>query len=151
MSRNDSKPLAHYFTSTDPEAFRRGFDADPFHRQLGVSLVERGDGTARVRLAIGAGTPQGIGGAVHGGVLASLVDIAMLVAVFSKLRPGQLPAGTADLAITYMRQAHGDQVLAEARVVKHGRQLSVIEVDLSDDAGVLCARGRVLYAFRATA
>jgi hypothetical protein len=27
----------------------------------------------------------------------------------------------------------------------------VIEVDLTDDGGTLCAKGRVLYAFRSTA
>lgn len=148
MSDHDPEKLVHYFNATDFEEFKRGFDADAFHQQLGVTLVERGDGTARLRLTSGEGTPRGIGGAVHGGVLATLVDMAMLVAVFSKLRPGQVPAGTADLGITYMRQAHGDRIHADARVVKHGRQLSVIEVDLTDDDGTLCARGRVLYAFR---
>jgi uncharacterized protein (TIGR00369 family) len=151
MSDNDPEKLAHYFTSADFETVKRGFDRDSFNEQLGVTLVERGDGTARIRLTMGDETPRGIGGAAHGGVLATMVDTAMLVAVFTKLRPGQLPAGTADLGITYMRQAHGDHIDADARVVKHGRQLSVIEVDLTDDEGTLCAKGRVLYAFRSTA
>ncbi len=34
------------------------------------------------------------------------------------------------------------------RVVKYGRQLSVIEVDITDEEQSLCARGRVFYAFR---
>ena len=151
MTRNDPQKLASYFASSDVEAFKRAFDADAFNRQLGITLVERGDGTARLCLTVGEGTPQGIGGSVHGGVLATLVDTAMLAAVFTRLRPDQLPAGTADLAITYMRQAHGARIHADARVVKHGRQLSVIEVDLTDDEGTLCARGRVLYAFRPNA
>jgi acyl-coenzyme A thioesterase PaaI-like protein len=33
--------------------------------------------------------------------------------------------------------------------VKHGRQLAMIEVSIVDDKGRLCAKGRILYAFRA--
>lgn len=148
MSTNDPVRLAGDSAATDFDAFKRAFDAEAFHRQLGLTLVERGDGTVRIRLSIRKETPRGIGGSVHGGVLATMVDAASLVAAFTKLRPGQLPAGTADLAITYLRQAHGDEIHADARVLRHGRQLSVIEVDITDAEQTLCARGRVLYAFR---
>lgn len=136
------------FMARDFETFKKHFDADPFHRMLGITVIEQGPGHARIQLEVGPDTPGGIGGSVHGGVLASMVDISMLVAIFGELRPGQTPAGTADLGITFMRQAHGARIEAEAKVVKHGRQLAVVEVDLTDADGALCARGRVLYAFR---
>lgn len=148
MADRDPVELARLYASSDFDRFKRAFDADPFHRQLGIQLVERSEGLGRIRLDMNAQTARGIGGAVHGGVLASMADIAMLVAVFTKVRPGQIPAGTADLGITYLRQAHGPAIFAEARVIKHGRQLSSIEVDITDTAGALCAKGRVLYAFR---
>ena len=140
-----------YFTAMEFDTFKQSFEADAFHRLLGIPLSARGPGFARICLTTTPETPQGIGGSVHGGVLASMVDIAMLVAVFGGLRPGQIPAGTADLGITYMRRAHGEQIHAEARVVKHGRQLAVIEVDITNAEGELCAKGRVLYAFRPVA
>jgi uncharacterized protein (TIGR00369 family) len=62
--------------------------------------------------------------------------------------PDQQPAGTADLNISYLRPVHGDYADAEAVVIKRGRQLAVIEVSITDDQGRLCAKGRVLYAFR---
>ena len=86
---------------------------------------------------------------MHGGVLAAMVDIAMLVAVFADLRPGEQPAGTAELGITYLRQAQGGEIFAEAQVIKRGRQLAMIEVEISDEQGRLCAKGRALYSFRA--
>jgi uncharacterized protein (TIGR00369 family) len=79
-----------------------------------------------------------------------MVDIAMLVAMFAEMREGEIPAGTAELSITYLRQAQGEHIYAAANVIKRGRQLSVIEVDITDDDDRLCARGRTLYAFRAT-
>jgi len=132
----------------DFESFKREFDADPYHAGLGITVVSRGQGRGCIRLDKGPTTPGGIGGSVHGGVLASMVDTAMLVAVFSDLPDNAVPAGTADLSITYLRPAHGSYVLADATVVKRGRQLAVIDVDLTNDAGTLCAKGRVLYALR---
>ncbi|MEM7366504.1 MAG: PaaI family thioesterase [Pseudomonadota bacterium] len=133
---------------TDP-AYREEFDNKPFHKQLGITLVEQRRGFGKIQLRKNADTPGGIGGSVHGGVLATMVDVAMIVAVFSDLSPDDEPAGTAELGITYLRQAHGDVIFAEATLVKKGRQLAFIDVDIIDEEGRLCARGRTLYAFRA--
>jgi uncharacterized protein (TIGR00369 family) len=132
----------------DFETYRREFDAQPLNAMLGITLVERRRGFGRICLARSEATPQGIGGSVHGGVLAAMVDIAMLVAVFTTIKSDQAPAGTADLNITYLRPTHGRRVYADATVVKHGRQLAMIEVSIVDDEDRLCARGRTLYAFR---
>jgi uncharacterized protein (TIGR00369 family) len=127
---------------------RPPFEDDPFHRFLGLTLEEARPGFARIRLKFGETTPRGIGGSVHGGVLAAMVDIAMLRAIMVDLKPDEQPAGTADLNLTYMRPAMGPHVDAEATVLRRGRQLSVIEVTIFDAERRLCAKGRVLYAFR---
>lgn len=146
-----TEPAAHPWASDDFAAFKAHFDAEPFHRMLGLTVVERRPGCGRIRLAKGPDTPAGIGGSVHGGVLAAMVDVAMLVAVFAELQPGEQPAGTAELGITYLRPAQGGEIFAEATVIKRGRQLAMIEVEISDDQGRLCAKGRTLYSFRASA
>ncbi|MEQ8484021.1 MAG: PaaI family thioesterase [Pseudomonadales bacterium] len=128
--------------------FFEGFDEIPFHRYLGLTLKERRVDYARLRLTITAGTPTGIGGSVNGGVIATLVDMAVIPAVFTGLREGSLPGGTADLQVSYLRQAHGAWIEAEAEVVKRGRQICYVDVSVRNDQGALCARGRVLYALR---
>lgn len=91
----------------------------------------------------------GVGGSVHGGLLACLVDIAMLEAIIPTLDPAtDQAAGTADLNITYMRPALGTQIVADARVIKKGRQLAVVEIEIRDEQDRLCAKGRTLYAIR---
>lgn len=124
------------------------FDEDPFHQYLGLTLVEYKPDYARLRLVKTATTPTGIGGSVNGGVIATMIDMAAVPAVFTQMREGILPAGTADLSVTYLRQAHGNWIDAEATVIKRGRQLCTIEVSVVNDEGALCARGRVLYACR---
>jgi acyl-CoA thioesterase len=129
-----------------PPAPQRG--GIPLHRFLGIAIEEQRQGFARVSLTTGPNTFGGVGGSVHGGVLAALVDIAMLQAIFSTFEPRDEPAGTADLNITYLRPALGAKIFADATVIKKGRQLVVTEVSIFDEQGRLCAKGRALYAIR---
>ena len=134
--------------STEFDDFKAEFDANPYHKYLGITVLERSSGHGKIVLKKDENTPGGIGGGVHGGVLAAMVDIVMLVAMFAEMREGEEPAGTAELGITYLRQTHGEHIYATATVVKRGRKLSLVEVEITDDEGTLCARGRTLYAFR---
>ena len=133
----------------DFSEYKASFDSLPYHKSLGITVLEQSSGYGKIVLKKDENTPGGIGGSVHGGVLAAMVDIAMLVALFAEMREGEEPAGTAELSITYLRQSHGENIYASANVIKRGRQLSLIEIDITDDEERLCARGRTLYAFRA--
>ena len=130
-------------------AFKEQFDAMPINQLLGISLVEQQQGYGRIQLLINENTPEGIGGSVNGGVLATMVDMAMLVAVFSSLSQNEEPAGTAELNISYLRQAHGKKIFAVAKELKRGKQLVVCDVDIIDEDDILCAKARATYAFRA--
>ncbi len=129
--------------------FWEQFNELPFHQYLGLQLVERSADHSKLQLRRTASTPTGIGGSVHGGVLATLVDMTAVAAVFAGLKDGDQPAGTADLQLSYLRQTKGDVVTSVGTVLKRGRQLATIEVKVTDDSGALCCTGRVLYAFRA--
>ena len=124
------------------------FNSDPFHKYLGLTLEETAQNFARVKLKIGTNTPSGINNSVHGGVLATMIDMAAVTAVFASMRENDIPGGTADLQISYLRQAHGNWLEAKANVLKKGRQLATIQVEIMNDEGTLCAAGRVLYAFK---
>lgn len=124
------------------------YDDSAFHRYLGIREEERRAEFTRLRLTPTEATPTGIGGSVNGGVIATLIDMAAVAAVFAGMREGSRPAGTADLQVTYLRQAKGRWLDAEATVIKRGRQLCTVEVSVVNDTGQLCSRGRVLYALR---
>ena len=130
------------------ETFFDNFDDKPFHQYLGLKLIETRPDYAHLRLTISESTPTGIGGSVNGGVLSTMVDMAAVPAVFSNMSDNSQPAGTADLQITYLNQAHGKWVDAQATVIKRGRQLCTVQVKITDPEGNLCAVGRVLYALR---
>ena len=53
-------------------SYKEQFDAMPINQLLGISLVEQYPGYGRIQLLINENTPEGIGGSVNGGVLATL-------------------------------------------------------------------------------
>ena len=136
--------------ATLSSTFFEHFDSMPFHKYLGLKVHAAERDRVTLRLHWNEETPTGIGGSVNGGVLATMVDMAAVAAVFTHIPDGVLPAGTADLQITYMRQASGNYLDAVAEVVKRGRQLCTIQVTILNPEGVQCCAGRVLYALRPT-
>jgi acyl-CoA thioesterase len=130
------------------EGQRERFNNLPLYRQLGLELDDASPGFARVSMATSPLTLGGVGGSVHGGLLAMLVDVAMLEAMFPSFEPSDQPAGTADLNITYLRPALGAKVTAEASVLRKGKTLVVTEVSILDGEGKLCAKGRTIYVLR---
>ena len=135
--------------SAHDDALRTRFrDGNPFHQLLGIELEERAPGYARVRMPVDDRLLGGVGGSVHGGVISALADIACLGAMQGVFTEHERAAGTAELGLSYLRPALGAYVIAEARVLKKGRMLAVIDVDIKDPVGRLVAKARVSYALR---
>lgn len=75
-------------------------------------------------------------GVVMGGALFTLGDLVLAAAANSH---GTLAVST-DCDIRFLRPAPAGRIRAEARELKKGRRLGVYTVDITDGAGVLCAR-----------
>ena len=94
--------------------------------------VEPGDeGTGRVLLDAGD-DHLNPGGTVHGGVLATMLDVAMGTAVATA--GGESPV-TVSLTVTYLEPGRPGRLVASARVRKRGKRLLVVEgqVEQGDD------------------
>lgn len=75
------------------------------------------------------------GGTVSGPALFSLADVAMYLAILSRIGPVAL-AVTTNCSIDFMRKpAAGTDVLAHARILKLGRSLAVGDVLLFSEGG----------------
>jgi len=122
------------------------FNSDPFHQFLGLTLEETRKNFARVKLKIGKTTPTGINNSVHGGVLATMIDMAAVTAVFASMREDDVPGGTADLQISYLRQAHGDWLEGKATVLKKGRQLATIQVEITNNERIQVYTPKFFYS-----
>jgi uncharacterized protein (TIGR00369 family) len=75
------------------------------------------------------------GGTVSGPALFGLADVAMYLAILSRIGPVAL-AVTTNCSIDFMRKpAAGTDVLAQARILKLGRSLAVGDVLLFSEGG----------------
>ena len=75
----------------------------------------------------------------HGGVIATLIDLTGHAAVAVKI--GKM-APTIDLRIDYLRPSTGESIVARARLLKVGRMLARVDIDVIDTDGRPIAVGR---------
>jgi acyl-CoA thioesterase len=115
----------------------------PYFRLLGMKVVELAEEYARLTAPVEERMNSILGG-LHGGVLSSLADSAVAMALLTVIPPGEKPV-TVELNINYLRPPKEDQVIAEARIISRGRTLAVSDVDITDKAGRLIARSRATY------
>jgi uncharacterized protein (TIGR00369 family) len=100
-------------------------------RDLGLELETAEDGTARAWMDVSPAVAAPWGG-VTAGALATMVDaLCGNLAVFAVV-PDRV--ATADMALTMLRPADGQQVEATGRVIRRGRTTVVVEVEVSDVA-----------------
>lgn len=116
-----------------------------------VTAVERGRLEIAVpyrdRIALADETP-GLGGVVHAGVLATLVDMAGEVVRTELDDPTGTALATTDLDVSYLRPATADLVaVGTSERVGSGMAVTDVRVDSTDDDGepVSVAVGRGTY------
>ena len=107
-------------------------------RLIGMEMVEVGEGTATFELVAG---PQHWSppGNLHGGILCDLADAAMGCANATRLGPGEAFT-TVELKINFLKPVWNARLRAEARVVKRGKTVGLVECDVTDETGSLVAR-----------
>ncbi|HZO22460.1 MAG TPA: PaaI family thioesterase [Steroidobacteraceae bacterium] len=121
----------------------------PFHQVLGLRLesVDPGAHSIAIRCDFGPRLERSPGtGQYHGGVIASIIDIAGDFALIAVLGHG---VPTINFRVDYLRPARRGGLIARARVRKSGRTVGVVDIDIEDDDGRLIAIGRGCYGTQA--
>jgi len=125
------------------QKLEKAFAEGGFGRGIGRTLGLTGTSVAFGKVTLqGHPTPDHYNpaGAVHGGYVATLLDGAIALAVYSTLA-ADTPYSTLDLKITYLRPLteHSGPVRAEASVIHSGRTVAAAEARLLDKDDRLCA------------
>ena len=112
--------------------------------KLSVTLVDHDQGRVTLRMPFLPHLERGGGtGQFHGGPIASLIDVAGDAAIAIYL-DGWVP--TINLRVDYLRPATGRHLDAQATVRRRGRTIGVVDIDVVDEEGRLCAIGRGTYS-----
>jgi uncharacterized protein (TIGR00369 family) len=97
-----------------------------------------GEGQARLSLPIEPHLTNSIG-TVHGGVIMSLLDVAVCTAART-LHPDSIGVVTIDMSTSFIGGGSGAKLIAEARVMKDGRTMSFVEAEAKNEDGSLVAK-----------
>lgn len=125
------------------ERLRHELAHPPFHAVLGPEAVsaDPAQGTVCIRVPYQDRFRRASdSSAIHGGVIASLADMAAHAAVAVQI--GRM-APTIDLRIDYLRAAPGDDLYATAQTLRVGRSIARVDVVIGgrDTPPVAVARG----------
>jgi acyl-CoA thioesterase len=122
---------------------RSTFAAVPYAKFLGLELGEVALGEATIHLTVRDELKQ-YQGVVHGGAIASLIDTAAAFAVLTQIEVHERVT-TTDLTIHYLRPITEGRTAATARIVRGGRRLFVLSVEVRNDRNVLVATAVTTY------
>jgi uncharacterized protein (TIGR00369 family) len=124
---------------SDALAFTRDYQKRiPFIQLIKVATDELGHGTAKLSLPVEPQVTNSMG-AVHGGVIMSLLDVALCTAART-LHPQSQGVITINLSTSFIGAGTGERLIAEARVLKDGRSMSFVEGEAKNADGSLVAK-----------
>ena len=126
--RNEGELFPHVDTSSSPylqEATPQNFG---IAHLLGMKIERAQDGIGQVRIRVDGRLmhPQHM---VHGGVIFTIADTAMSMALMSLIPPGT-PFGTIEAKINYLRPADAGELLAEGKIIHLGGSTAVLEASV---------------------
>lgn len=133
------------FTPRNPDfeaIVRENYARHTFMQHIGAELGEIAPGHCALHLTPRPDLAQQ-NGFVHGGMIATLADVAGGLAAFSLFEAGD-DILTVEIKINYLAPAGGDEIIARGEVVKSSRTLSIVRSEVfavNGGAETLCAAG----------
>jgi uncharacterized domain 1 len=104
---------------------------------MGIKVTYLGKGIAGLTMTPTPNFSTG-GGRIHGGIIATMIDVAMGAAAATLGRVYR----TAELKLNYIAPAFETELLVvEGRIIHPGKTLAVIEATLLNGEGKLLAKG----------
>lgn len=114
--------------------------ATPYGAALGVQIESADAESARLYLPF-KDENSNPGQALHGGVAASLINLGGLVVSQESLGAEAERIHTASVQVTYLAAAIGEPVIAEATLLRRGKEICFVNIDVSTEEGKAIAKG----------
>ena len=130
-------------------AIEQSIVRSPFGSRLGATTEQAEADRVVVRLPWREDNVT-VGDTVHGGAIASLIDIAATGAAWSGVDdPAGYRGTTIGLSISFLAAARATDLVAEARVRRRGKSVCFCDVSVRSDAGDEVASAQVTYKLSA--
>jgi uncharacterized protein (TIGR00369 family) len=126
------------------EEFIRYVNNNPLYTTIGIRIEKAVNGEARSSLDPNPNVCWPFPGQPHGGVLFTVMDATMAVAVFSSLEDGQNCA-TIHADIQYTLPAKGDHFTCVARITHETGRLTFVRGEIHDMENQIVALGQAAF------
>jgi uncharacterized protein (TIGR00369 family) len=127
------------------EFIRQFIPQSPFAAQLGIELEQIGDGRAVLRMPFDHSRTT-FRDIVHGGAIATLIDVATMAAAWAGApMPDKLRGVTVSMSTQFLDAARAEDLVAEGRVVRRGATLTACDVEVRGADGRPVARALATY------
>ena len=128
------------------ELVRAFVASSPFARRIGLEVVHLAADRAELRLPFDEGNVT-VAGMVHGGAIATLLDVAVTAAAFCAPEALDATSGaTISLTVNYVRAGRGDLV-AVGRAVRRAGGLCFCDAEATDAEGRTVATAIATYRY----
>ena len=129
----------------DRSNFIKMLERAPFAAMLGLKIESAAGGSATVRMPfdlriLNEGGPDA---PIHGGAIAAVADVAACAAVWSLATTTR--TATISLTVNYTGFAVNSDLIARARVKRHGQRIASISVEITDASDALVADALITY------
>ena len=118
----------------------------PYAKHMRMEFVEAADGYAKLAMRYQDENSTAMK-ALHGGAISSLIDTtgAMAAWTTAEIATPRYFGSTVGINVNYLSAAIGEDIFAEGRILKRGKEIIYTDVRVVNGAGKLLAQGSVTY------
>lgn len=118
-------------------------ERSPFVKLLGVDLLKLDHGSCQLSMKVKENF-RNMYKTVHGGVIYSLAEIGMGVAMNSVLKKEQETVAI-EIKINYLKAAQASMLICDAKIIQKGKNIAVLEAEIKEDE-ILIAKAMGTYS-----
>ena len=124
----------------------RAIETMPYAVHLRMEFIEASEGYAKLAMRY-QDENSTAAKALHGGAISSLIDTtgAMAAWTTAEIATPRYFGSTVGINVNYLSGAIGEDVFAEGRILKRGKELIYTDVRVTNGGGKLLAQGTVTY------
>ncbi|MFC1925683.1 PaaI family thioesterase [Chloroflexota bacterium] len=128
------------------------FGKSPYTKLTGIEITRREDGYSHLIMKVTEtvlGFPSGsVSESVHGGAIATMVDVGMGGALLTRLKDDEL-IRTVQLQVNYLAAAVSGILICESKVINKGRKIATVESEVSNEEGLVAKATGTYYISKA--
>jgi uncharacterized protein (TIGR00369 family) len=124
----------------------RVIETMPYAAHLRMEFIEASEGYAKLAMRY-QDQNSTAAQALHGGAISSLIDTTGAMAAWTtgEIATPKYFGSTVGINVNYLSGAIGEDVFAEGRVLKRGKEIIYTDVRVTNGTGKLLAQGSVTY------